>query len=258
MTTGGRWVVGLLGFSILSAMGCAVAAPVVRLEPQNEGFAWREGRAVIRQERAGLVVAAAFDHQREDAVAFRVEVLNGSVATVDVDPARLLYVTCTAPATCSTRLAVIDPERVLLDLDQARARERAEQANAQTLGTALVIVDAAAAVGAAASGHGRAAADAGLQASVHASDAAEASAAHGAAITMIDGAHQDWSATALRHSTLYPSQGVAGLVFIPIDASAASVWLGVSAGSELFWFPFRQTVYRDDPGSQPAHGLHNR
>jgi hypothetical protein len=256
MTIGGRCAVGVLGVSILSAMGCAMAAPVVRLEPQDGALAWREGRAVVQQERAGMVVAAAFDHQREDAIAFRVEVLNGSAAAVDVDPARLLYVTCTAPATCSNRMAVIDPERVLLDLDQERARQRAEQTNAQTLGTVLVLADTVAAVGSAATGHGRAAAGAALQASDHASEAADASAAHGAAITMIDGAHQDWSATALRRSTLYPSQGVAGLVFIPIDASAASIWLGVSAGSELYWFPFHQTVYRDDPA--PAHGMHNR
>jgi hypothetical protein len=49
-------------------------------------------------------------------------------------------------------------------------------------------------------------------------------------------------AAALRRTTLFPGQGLAGLVYVPVDETTTTLWLCMKAHDRSVWFPFQQTV----------------
>jgi hypothetical protein len=48
---------------------------------------------------------------------------------------------------------------------------------------------------------------------------------------------------------VFPGQGVAGFVYLPIDPGAAAVWLGLRIHGLKVWFAFNQVVV----SATPAH-----
>jgi hypothetical protein len=229
---------GLLGSA------CAAPLPVVRLKPESSDVIWVSGRAVVAQERERIRVAAAFDHQDGRAVAFRVEVENDSPTRFDVDPVDMRFTTCVSESTCAPRLAVADPEQMLVRLDRLRAREEANATNTATAGAALVLLSATADAAAIAKGRTR---DAGERTALAAVAADSAVGAHDRRLGRIDSEREVWSTAAFRRTTLLPGQGAAGLVYVPLAAEARVVWLGVSVAGREFWFPFQQAVVAPSP-----------
>jgi hypothetical protein len=230
----------------------------VRLSPDGAATIWRAGRGMVVQEKNGFLVAVAFDHQRgDDQIGFRVEIENRSAARVDVDYRAVSYVTCTTPTTCGTRYGVVDPERVLIDMDLASSRERAAKTNDEIANGGLAMLGVLGAVASVASHNAQ---GIGASANLAINAAAQVSvddAAHEQGIVLIDSARRDWQASALRRTTLFPSEGVGGDVFLPIDRSAALVWVRVDVGPSKFWFRFRQTVYGAEASDSAPVG-HNR
>jgi hypothetical protein len=237
-----RRVAGLGAVMGALLIGCATPQPVVRLYPDGKDVVWRAGRGMLAQEKAGFRVAAAFDHQRDDLVAFRVEIENRSSDRVEIDHHVISYVVCNAANVCPTRYAVVDPEKAMVDMDLARAREHADKENDQAASAGLALLDVIGAVAGVASGDHRGAADSASLATNMASRGVEDGIAHDQTIGMIDSAQREWAVVALRRTTLFPSQAVGGDVFIPIDAAASMIWLRVDIGPTTFWFPFRQVV----------------
>jgi len=232
----------LLGFSLIAtSLGCATPAPLVRLQP-GAGEVWVSGRATVSRADAGIRVGVAFDHQDGPALGLRVEVENGTAANLDVDPREFTFTTCRSlqPTSCSLTTRVIDPERVLLALDERRSREQADGANAQAALGALVILSAVGDVATIASGHSDRNTGTGTvaAASLMSSDAA------GRDTRLASISHQQalWSNEALRHNTLFPGSGTGGRVYVPIDLHAGVVWLHVRTGGRVFSFPFQQVV----------------
>jgi hypothetical protein len=221
--------------------GCFTPAPVIRLTPDMPGVVWQDGRAIVASERPGLRVAVAFE-EATDQIAMRVELQNTSEHQLDVDPSKMLYRTCTEPNACTLPMSVIDPEQVLIELDQARASEQAAQANDATVGAVFVLLNATASVAAVASGDTR-------QASRSLRDGAEVAARtdesidrHEANIAGIEGTRYKWSAVAMRRTTLFPGKSMAGFVYLPIDPNANLVWLSVRVHGQDNWFSFKQQV----------------
>jgi len=68
------------------------------------------------------------------------------------------------------------------------------------------------------------------------------SAAHDNERSTIAVRRQIWSDRALRRNTLYPGQGVDGLVYLPIDLKAGYVWLHTTVAGSVLHFRFQQTV----------------
>src|SRR4051812_37671831 len=63
----------LVALPLSVAAGCVTPEPLVRLKSMATDAVWIAGRSVETQEKGGVRVAAAFDHQDAGRIAFRVE-----------------------------------------------------------------------------------------------------------------------------------------------------------------------------------------
>jgi hypothetical protein len=137
-----------------SLVGCVAPIPLVRLYPSAQNVVWVSGRASVEQEDGGIRVAAAFDHQDGTLLSVRIEVENRTDARVEVDPANVTFSACkTLEATsCSPAQQVVNPERVLDDLDEKQSREAAAAVNDEVFLGTLVLLSAVGDV--ASAGHG--------------------------------------------------------------------------------------------------------
>jgi hypothetical protein len=245
----------LLLFALpLCLVGCATPAPLVRLYPRNPNAVWVSGRAVVAHEQAGIRVATAFDEQHQDTLGLRIEIQNLTNDRLEIAPEDVTYLTCTSErdASCSSLRPIINPEEVLMSLDVQSSRERANATNEQGFLTPLLLLSVVSDV--AAVGSGRANASTGAGSTAIANDMENAAARHGRALSQMEAAHAQWSTAAFRRTTLFPGQGAAGYVYLPIETKARYVWLQVHAGGQRIPFGFTQVVtpvmsYANRPGA---------
>jgi hypothetical protein len=235
--------ISLMASTFLAAVGCAMPAPIVRLEPRTPGnVVWVAGRAVQAKERAGVRVAAAFERQRGNGLGIRVEIENDTGASIDVSPDDVTFMTCATRdnASCVGSWGVVDPEQVLAGLDEQQSRSAAEASNSQGMYTTLVFLSVIGDAAQIASGHANS--TTGLD-TVAAADAADAAGARADGVQMsIEGQRELWSNAALRRNTLEPGRGTSGLVFVPVDLKTHYLWIHVRAGGQIFAFGFQQSV----------------
>ncbi len=228
----------------VAVVGCATPAPLVRLNPDSANVIWVGGRASMQQLQTGVQVAAAFEHQDGRALAVRVEVRNDSDDRLEVDPGNITYSVCRTVdvRSCAASQRVVDPEQMLAALDTAQSRNVAEAANSQAFLGTLVLLNAVGDVASVASGHANRNTGVGTAMAVDAMDS-NANAADSAQ-TSIAVQRQVWSDQALRRNSLFPGQGTAGLVYLPINLQAGFVWLQITVAGRTFPFHFAQTVTR--------------
>jgi hypothetical protein len=231
----------LFALATLSASACVTAGPVVRVYPDTPDVVWRSGRGIVERQGAAARVAMAFDHQDEDRLAFRVEVENTGADRVDIDPRNVSYVSCAGTA-CGAALPVMDPEQALVALDAARARERADAANSETASAVLLLLNVTASVAAVASGDGRAAGQFAAEGSRVAADAENRASHSDRTLSTIQAEKINWQVAALRRTTLFPGQGLAAEVYVPIRSTATALRVSVRVRGERFTFPFKQVV----------------
>jgi hypothetical protein len=227
-----------------AAASCATPSPLVRLYPSSEDVIWVAGRAALVDEEDGVQVAVSFDHQYGHKLGLRVEVENRTNERIDVDPSTFKFTDCPSMAieSCKHARRVIDPERVLVELDAQESREQADAVNSQAFLGTVVILSAVGDVASAASSHGHRSTGSNT---ANAIDVMESdAAAHDSELASVGAQQQIWSNEALRRNTLFPGQGTAGRVYIPIDRSAELVYLYVKAGGHTFPFAFQQTITR--------------
>ena len=232
---------------IVSAVGCATPHPVVRLSPTSPDVVWRSGRAIVSQQTPDVKVAVAFERMAEQRLVFRVELQNLGPQRQDVGPHQMIYKACVTPTSCGPRTRVIDPEERLLALDVARSRTRASQQTSAGLGAALLMLNAVATVGAAASGKGEQAARLAGDGLLLAESTSHSIERHDQQIASIEAEKLDWAASALRRTTLGPEQGIAGMVHLPLELEATRIWLGVTIDGPTLWFGFEQRVIAAAP-----------
>jgi hypothetical protein len=81
---------------------------------------------------------------------------------------------------------------------------------------------------------------------------------HETATTSLAAQHEVWANVALRRNTLLPHTACAGLVYVPTDLDARSLWIGVRiAEGAAFPFPFAQTVTQVLPANAEASFAEN-
>jgi hypothetical protein len=232
-----------LALSLLGT-GCATPQPIIRLDPRSTDIFWVAGRPSIQREATGIRAAVAFERQNGQVLGVRVEVENLTAAPLDVKPQDFSYVVCSAEtaASCGPAKRIIDPENVLAELDTRASRETAAAINDSQAWTALVLLSAVGEVGAAA--RGRARGTTGLQTAEAANQMQNVGFHHDRVAAQIADQRQQWADVALRRNTLFPGQGVAGLVYIPteVDGHARFVWLTERAGGSVIPFCFEQVV----------------
>src|SRR5882724_3979769 len=233
---------------VAPAAGCAMPAPIVRLEPRSANSAvWVSGRAVLEKERAGVRVAAAFEHQEGNSLGVRLEIENQTEAPIEVSPDDVTFMVCPSPdnQTCTGSWGVVDPEQVLDGLDQHQSRAVAEAANTEAFDTSLVLLSAVGDVAAIGTGHANR--STGVGTAALAADGAADTARAKDDLSSVASQRELWSNVAFRRSTLAPGRGASGLVFLPIALKAQYVWLHVRAGGQSFTFGFTQTVRKVEP-----------
>ena len=230
-----------------SAIGCATAGPVVRLQPMTANPVWSAGLAVIGSESNGIRAAAAFVRQQGEMIAIRVEVENRGAQPVLVEPSGAYFQHCfttqSGASNCRPTEPVKDPEKMLLELDLAERRQEASHANSQGVESVFLLLGLVTAVGAVATGDG-AATDASLNNVHHSSERMEQNdASHARATGRIHSERQLWDTDALRRTTLPPGGAAAGMIYLPIYTGAARVRLVVPVGPAVLLFEWSQTVY---------------
>jgi hypothetical protein len=250
------WVVVLIGVSTFVGVGCATPAPIVRLAPVASNVIWVAGRAAVEQERAGVRVATAFEHQDGGNHAVHVEIENRGDQPIVVGPEDIWFAPCagTTEKSCAPARFIIDPEQALADLDVRESTGRAQAANQQAFGTTVLILSAAGDVAQVASGHADRSTGAGT-ASIAASIEAD-QVRHETAALSIASQREVWANAAFRRSTLLPGRGVAGNIFFPADLGQEFVVLCVRVRGETLAFWFRQTVI--PVAAPPVHSPVNR
>jgi hypothetical protein len=237
-------LIGVMGWGVMAIgvmAGCATALPIVRLQPHGSDVVWVSGRAVVTSARDGIRVAAAFDHQDREAIAFRVEIANDTAERFDVDPRDMHFAVCVSDPNCSGKRNVIDPEQKLLALDHARSREEADGKNMVVAGTTLLFLGVAADVADVASS-GRSSAPVGNRAMLASLSVDNSAAQSDRRLGSIDAHRSVWSASAFRRTTLLPGHGAAGLVYVPLKPNAKYVRLELNVAGLAFVFPFEQMV----------------
>jgi len=250
--------------SLLFSAGSVMPAPVLRLTPQSKDVVWIGGTAVASQQGRSARAAVAFAYEEDSRLAFRVEIENLADTPVLVDPARFYYVACNRkvqpPArVCGSSRYTQHPEQVLLDLDMARSRQVASAANDEAFFGAMLLLHATAGIAGAATGPTRAGAIVATTADTAASLTAAAQHQRRRQLTAQELDRANWATAALRKTTLFPGDRVAGLVFLEKDPSASELSLQVRAGDDVLPFGFNQIAYQvrfqDRRGRHAAQGM---
>jgi hypothetical protein len=248
-----RFIV-LLGLLVtcMVGTGCATVEPVIRFSPRfaPEQIVWVGGVPVVSRQGANSRVAMAFAREQDGKVGFRVEVENRTDQSIILDSSAFTYTTCERTTgakeeTCSLRNPVLDPEKILIDMELQRAREKASHANSQGFWTAMILLNATLAIAGAAQGDSRP-----MDGLDYAVDRAEFEQtnerlqASGHEMQKIN-----WETMAFRKSTVMPHRAVAGLVFIDKSPKASAISLYAIIAGEMYIFTFDQTVIQAAPRS---------
>jgi hypothetical protein len=247
------WSLMAVVFAALA--GCATPGPIVRLDPRShQDITWIGGRASMTQERVGIRVATAFEHQDGDALGVRLEVQNQTEGRLEIGPRQITFMTCPGPApeSCGLSRAVVDPEAVLAALDEKQSVDRANAINDQRFYTSMVLLSAVGDVASIA--NGRASSTTGLRTAAVVNQAHNSAEQHDTRMQSIAAQRDVWSNVALRRNTLAPGAGAGGLIYLPIVLDARYVWVHVRVGAQVFPFGFEQTVRRIAP---PARSTRN-
>jgi hypothetical protein len=244
-----RWNhLGLFCLSVTTTLGCVLAQPVVRLTPRGGDPVWVGGTAVVGKTGANVRVATAFARDYDGRLGFRVEVENLSAQPMTIDSNVFSFATCMRPdrrqpEACDLARLAINPEKVLLDMDIARSREQASNANEATFHAVMFLLDATASLAGAASGNHRGAGAAANLASQEGNAVAAVEARESRQVSAYELERSNWTTDAFRKTTIFPGKAAAGLVFTERDVKAQTVWLLIHIGKEIFSFPFDQVVY---------------
>lgn len=235
--------------SMLLGAGCMMPAPVLRLTPQSKDVVWIGGTAVSSQQGRTARAAVAFVREQDNLLSFRVEIESLVDKPILVDPARFYYLTCARngqpPArVCGNSHFAVNPEQALLDLDVAHSRQIASAANDEAFFGAMLLLQATAGVASAATGHGHAAAGVAIDAAGTAAALHSAEHANHRQISAYELERSNWATAALRKTTLFPGDRVAGLVFIEKNPSVSEVWLQIRAGDDVLPFGFDETAHQ--------------
>ncbi len=233
---------GLLLVALPGALtaGCVTPEPLVRLRSMATDATWIAGRSVEAREKGGVRIAAAFDHQDEGRIAFRVEFENNSAKSIDVGPDAMSFHTCEKD--WSDERLVFDPEEAIAHIDAKRSRETADAENDSRAMAPFLFLSVVGDIATVASGRGKS--TTGLRSAAIAADMDHDQARHANAVQQLGSAKEVWMNAAFRRTVLAPGQGAAGFVYIPIRKKARFVRLNVWAGDTTFTFMFKQRVTR--------------
>ncbi len=242
-----RFKTPVLLLSFLFLLSCVAPRPVSRLTPHADKGHYKLGREYITLQNDSIYVIAAFDENRQEDLIFDVIIMNRSDRTLELDPANFYALVLENPSADSSvqpPLRAADPEKVIMNIEKARAVEYAEKKTNAIWGvleaTAGVVSTAAAVASDA---------DAG-EVAWEAINTMEGVGYHLAVdqeiedhLHLINDDKLYWKNDVLRRNTLKPGTVVEGFVYFPRSVDAEYYMMCYPLGDQLFQFVYRQGLY---------------
>ena len=124
------------GLLALTASACFSPRPILQLEPTAEPSSWFYGHEVLTRKADSVRVSLIFERWVDGQIVFATEVINRSSDTVLVSPETFFYEAFLADSISHVGRA-LDPEREILEIRKAIAREQADRRNAFVFDVAL-------------------------------------------------------------------------------------------------------------------------
>lgn len=248
--------------------------------PDSTSF-WQQGRQVVTHTVDSLEVAVAYARTTHDGHKFRLAFVNRSTRPITVDPLDIYTVVTKklsgerqmpdqisqyddgerisryddgedepAPSTVYYRdtlstadtLYARNPEQELLEIDKARAREKAAAETDAAVNALFLTLDAVSEVASGPQSPGERTADA-VEDTEYQLERAENRAEHRRTQVRLGRRRARWAQTALRRTTLAPGMRTSGFVIVPVEPRTYTLVLHVEGHSGGITVPFRQTHY---------------
>jgi hypothetical protein len=240
--------------------------PVYRLSSTipDSSSQWIQGKQVVTRTQSGLRATVAYVRTTDEGHLFDVRLANLSDTTLLLDPSDFYAVTSQViprPDTLrkvpdsftTTRMSARDPEKVLLAID-LRASE--VEANARTsrglyaLESLTSVADDVADGSDTEQEETREDIDRIEREQRRESDIRE----YQSRMTRLERRRFEWSQRTLRRTSLPPSMGASGRVYVPIDPDARFVLVHVGKDERYVVFPYRQKKYDPETPNDELYG----
>jgi hypothetical protein len=236
-------------------LSACTPAPVLRLTPVAQVGAsqdWHEGQRNVWRDDGQIHAEVNVAWVRHDRLVFAVRFHNAGDSPVLISPERFYYQPVTGPGPdappCGSTALALDPERVLLDLDEAEVRADADRETDMAVTGVLALLDVVTSVASAVSDEADASNASTAEEDYEDVDwlweFAEIDAEHDSKVAAIESQREHWSREVLRKTTLYPGESIGGLVHFATSPKARYLRVVLAVGQEESTFLFRQTVHR--------------
>lgn len=220
---------------------CFSPQNVVRLNPEKENVTWLYGQPFVSDSLNGIIYEVGFDHMNGNRYLFDFSVTNRSNLPILIDPG-LFYIQGfdgkMQPLTDS-KVAAIDPESEILEIEKEISRKEAKELNHITAGVVAATVDLTTGIALATddnpnNDHLR----------THLSHHSMAMAAHDShEIMSLDQIKEAWKSSTVRKTTLRPHYNMKGKVFFPAFTEAVYIKLYLPVDEEFLEMGYQQVQF---------------
>ena len=227
--------------AFLTMQSCVAPQNVVKLQPEKENGKWCYGQQFVADSLKGIIYEVGYEQLRDNRYWFDFSVTNRSNMPILIDPATF---SCQAfngsgkPLT-EKKVAAIDPEAEILELEMELAKTEAREVNHVGLSLLAVSMDVASGIAAATdenphNNHVRTHLFHDVQAA-RAENAFEAES--------LKDVMDAWKSSTIRKTTLEPNYPIQGKVFFPVFREAAYIKLYLPVDNEDVEMRFRQIQF---------------
>lgn len=220
---------------------CFSPQSVVRLNPEKEDVKWLYGQQFISDSINGVIYEVGFDQMSGNRYLFDFSITNRSNLPILIDP-HSFYIQAfdgkMQPLT-ETRVAAIDPENEILELEKQISRNEAQELNQIATGLVAATVDLTTGIALATddnphNDHLR----------THLTHHSMAMAAHNSQeIMSLDEVKEAWKSSTVRKTTLQSSYNMKGKVFFPAFRDAVYIKLYLPVDEEFLELGYQQIQF---------------
>lgn len=231
--------------SLFVFQSCFTPQNVIRLQPENENVNWLYGQQFVSDSINGVIYEVGFSQMTGGQYWFDFNITNRSNLSILIDPAYFYIQPLDArmqPLT-ENRVAAIDPENEILEIEKQISRNDAHEMNQIGIGLVAATVDVATAVAVAVddnphNNHLR----------THLTHHAMAAAAHDAAdnafqVQSLNEVKEAWETSTIRKTTLNSNYTMKGKVFFPAFRDAVHIRLYLPVDDQFIELGYKQIQF---------------
>ncbi|MGQ8338502.1 hypothetical protein ACUNWD_18240 [Sunxiuqinia sp. A32] len=238
-----RTFFALLVFSL--SLSCSGPKNIIKLEPENENGKWLYGQNFVSDSLYGIIYEVGFDKQMDNKYWFDFNIVNRSNMPVLIDPAEFYceaYDAAQNPLT-PEKIAAIDPEEEIFELEKELSRNEARQKNQLGLTLFAAGIDIATGIATATddnphNNHNRTHLLYDVQGAKIENEFEEQSLSQ-----LVD----SWKSSTIRKTTLESMYSMQGRVFFPSFPEASYIKIILPVDEDFIEFGFKQVQYPVKP-----------